>query len=84
MGCGQNPRYDSKIIRGTAAGVVTTDWILANYDGTKPSGGSEDPVKIRIFLIDAYQAWGTEYALLGGGKDDPVAQTLISTYINAY
>ena len=60
---------DSKIIRGIAAGIVTAEWILANYDGTKPSGGIGDPTKIRNFLIDTYQTWSTEYTLLGGDKD---------------
>jgi len=60
---------DSKISRGIAAGIITTDWILANYDGTKPSGGSDNQTRIRNFLIDAYETWGTEYALLGGNKD---------------
>jgi hypothetical protein len=43
----------SKAARGIAAGVVTTDWIVANYDGTKPSGGSDNANRIRNFLIDA-------------------------------
>ena len=60
---------DSKTIRGIPAGIVTTSWILANYDGSKPSGGSDDATRFRNFLIDAYQTWGTEYALLGGDKD---------------
>ncbi len=60
---------DSKTIRGIPAGIVTTDWILATYDGTKPSGGSDDATRIRNFMIDAYQTWATEYALLGGNKD---------------
>jgi len=60
---------DSKIVRGISAGVVTTDWILANYDGTRPDGGTDNATKIRNFLIDAYQTWGTEYALLAGDKD---------------
>jgi hypothetical protein len=60
---------DSKIVRGITAGIVTTEWIYANYDGTKPSGGSDNQTKIRNFLIDAYQTWGTEYALLAGDKD---------------
>jgi len=60
---------DAKISRGIPAGIVTTDWILANYDGTKPSGGSDNATKIRNFLIDAYQTWATEYALLGGNRD---------------
>ena len=54
---------DSKIARGISAGIVNTEWIYANYTGT------DNPEKVRNFLIDAYQAWGTEYALLGGDKD---------------
>ena len=60
---------DSKTARGISAGIVTTDWIYANYDGTRPAGGSDNQTRIRNFLIDAYQTWGTEYALLGGDKD---------------
>jgi hypothetical protein len=54
---------DSKIARGITAGIVTTEWIYLNYLGT------DDADKVRNFLIDAYQTWGTEYALLGGNKD---------------
>ncbi len=60
---------DSKISRGIPAGIVTTDWICANYDGSKPSGGSDDATRIRNFLIDAYQVWDSEYALLAGTED---------------
>ena len=60
---------DSKIARGISAGIVTTEWIYANYDGTRPSGGADNATRIRNFLIDAYQTWGTEYTLLGGDKD---------------
>ena len=56
-------------LSGITAGIVATDWILANYDGTKPGGGADDATRIRNFLMDAYQTWGTEYALLGGNKD---------------
>ena len=60
---------DSKIARGISAGIVTTEWIYANYDGTKPAGGTDNATRIRNFLIDAYETWATEYALLGGDKD---------------
>ena len=60
---------DSKIARGITAGIVTTEWIIANYDGTRPDGGTDNATRIRNFLIDAYQTWGTEYALLAGNKD---------------
>ncbi|MBN2445916.1 MAG: hypothetical protein JXO22_04285, partial [Phycisphaerae bacterium] len=39
----------------------------AHYDGARPAGGQDDPTRIRNFLIDAYQSWGTRYALLAGG-----------------
>ncbi len=57
---------DAKIACGMTATIVTTQWIYTNYDGTKPSGGSDNQTRIRNFLIDAYQSWGTEYVLLGG------------------
>jgi hypothetical protein len=57
---------DAKIASGVSATIVTTEWIYANYNGTKPSGGSDNQTRIRNFLIDAYQEWGTEYVLLGG------------------
>jgi hypothetical protein len=70
---------DSKIARGISAGIVATDWIYANYDGTKPSGGSDNQTRIRNFLIDAYETWDTEYALLGGDKDIIPPRWLIDT-----
>jgi hypothetical protein len=57
---------DAKIAKGMTATIVTTEWIYANYAGTKPSGGSDNQTQIRNFLIDAYQNWGTQYVLLGG------------------
>lgn len=57
---------DAKIARGLSAGVVTSEWIYARYDGTRPDGGEDDPTRLRNFLIDAYQVWGTRYALLAG------------------
>ena len=57
---------DAKTSGGVSATIVTTEWIYANYDGTRPDGGSDNQTRIRNFLIDAYQTWGTEYVLLGG------------------
>jgi hypothetical protein len=56
----------ARTAQGLPATIVTTEWIYANYDGTKPSGGSDNQTRIRNFLIDAYQNWGTQYVLLGG------------------
>jgi len=57
---------DARIAQGISATIVTTEWIYANYNGTRPDGGSDNQTRIRNFLIDAYQSWGTEYVLLGG------------------
>jgi len=60
---------DKRTAEGLASTIVTTEWIYGTYDGTRPDGGTDNPTKIRNFLIDAYENWGTEYALLGGGID---------------
>jgi len=58
-----------KINRGISATVVTTSWIYANYSGTRPDGGSDNQTRIRNFIVDAYNNWGTEYVLLGGDDE---------------
>lgn len=57
---------DAKTAQGITATIVTTEWIYANYDGTRPDGGTDNQTRIRNFLIDAYHDWDTEYVLLGG------------------
>ena len=59
----------AKQARGIETTIVTTEWIYANYDGTRPDGGTDNQTRIRNFIIDAYQTWGTEYVLLGGDGD---------------
>ena len=54
------PLADWKNTRGVNATVVTIENIRNNYDG------SDTQDKIRNFIIDAYNNWGIEYALLGG------------------
>ncbi len=58
-----------KIPRGTSATIVTTEWIYANYDGTRPDGSVDNQTRIRNFIIDAYNNWETTYVLLGGDGD---------------
>ncbi|MGA2671012.1 MAG: C25 family cysteine peptidase [Dehalococcoidia bacterium] len=60
---------DEKISRGITATIVTTEWIYANYSGTRPDGGVDNQTKIRNFIIDANGNWGTKYVLLGGDGD---------------
>ncbi len=54
---------DWKTRKGVPATVVTVSYIAANYTGT------DTQTKIRNFIIDAYQTWGTNYVLLGGSGD---------------
>lgn len=58
---------DNKIARGVSATIISTEWIYANYTGTRPDGGTDDQTKIREFIQDAYATWGTEYVLLAAG-----------------
>ncbi len=55
---------DLKNEQGYKAKIVLVSDITSNYTG------DDTQMKIRNFIIDAYQNWGTEYVLLGG--DDEV------------
>ena len=50
--------------KGIPSKVVKVSWITSNYSGY------DTPEKIRNFIIDAYNTWGTRYILLGGQGDD--------------
>jgi hypothetical protein len=54
------PLCDWKFKKGLSAKIVTTSWIYSNYSGT------DAPEKIRNFIRDAHQNWGTLWVLLGG------------------
>ncbi len=54
---------DWKTKKGVPAEIVTTDWIYANYSGY------DDAEKVRNFIKDAYQNWGTIWVLLGGDSN---------------
>jgi PKD repeat protein len=58
-----------KTAGGTATTIVTTEWIYANYSGTRPDGGTDNQTRIRNFIIDAYNTWGTHWVLLAGDAD---------------
>ncbi|NIO02233.1 MAG: T9SS type A sorting domain-containing protein [Candidatus Latescibacteria bacterium] len=58
------PLADWKSKKGLSAEIVTTSWIYANYSGV------DNAAKVRNFITDAYQNWGTVWILLGG--DTPV------------
>jgi len=54
------PLADWKTKKGVPATIVTTDWIYANCSGF------DNAEKVRNFIKDAYQNWGTIWVLLGG------------------
>ncbi|OYD15062.1 hypothetical protein CH330_06755 [candidate division WOR-3 bacterium JGI_Cruoil_03_51_56] len=54
---------DWKTLKGTPGTVVLIPWIESNYPGY------DTQEKIRNFIIDAHQTWGTMYVLLGGQGD---------------
>jgi len=54
---------DWKTQKGYPATVVTVSWINSYYSGYDLAE------KVRNFIIDAYNNWGTIYVLLGGSGD---------------
>ena len=58
------PLADWKTKKGVPATIVTTSWIYnsGGYSGT-------DVQKIKAFVQDVYNTWGTTYVLLGGDTD---------------
>jgi predicted outer membrane repeat protein len=64
-----DPLAQYRRAHGVSSTVVTTEFIDANYDGTRPDGDDDDQTRIRNFIIDAHQTWGTEYVLLGGDRN---------------
>lgn len=53
-----------------AAREITTEYIYANYSGTKPNGGTDNQTRIRNCILDYVNNHGTLYVVLGG--DDSV------------
>ena len=54
------PLADWKTQKGVPAKIVTTQWIYSHYTGY------DNAEKVRNFIKDAYQSWGTLWVLLGG------------------
>lgn len=65
---------DWKTARGIPARVVTLSWILSRY-----TVGVDEQEKIRAFLRDAYERWGTRWVLLGG--DSGILPTRICRFL---
>jgi len=63
-----------KTLKGVPATTVLLSYITANYSGY------DTQEKIRNFIKDAYQNWGTRYVLLGGSADHKTSgQNIIPT-----
>ncbi|MFB3909103.1 MAG: C25 family cysteine peptidase [Candidatus Eisenbacteria bacterium] len=61
-GCAPLVAFESA--RGHKAAIFLMSWIVANYTGV------DDQAKIREFVKDAYQTWGSDYLLLVGDARD--------------
>lgn len=62
------PWAEWKRQKGLDAGIVTMEWIKANYAGDEISGIYDDAGKLRQFLYESYLD-GAVYALLAGDPD---------------
>jgi hypothetical protein len=52
--------------RGLRTYIASTEEIYSGYGGNE---GNDDPAaRVRQFIIDAYENWGTDYVLLGGDE----------------
>jgi len=70
---------DWKTTTGIPAVVRTVSWIRTNYTGV------DTQERIRNFIIDAYQKWGTDWVLLGGDNEIvPAREVTAATPPNAF
>jgi hypothetical protein len=59
---------EAKLDEGVSATLVTSEYIDAHY--SSPHAGEDDAAgRLRAFLADAYDQWGTRWVLLGGDTD---------------
>lgn len=63
------PLCEWKTRKGVPATTVLVSWITGNYTGP------DDPARIRNFIADAYESWGTTWVLLGGDTSIVPART---------
>ena len=68
---------DWKTQKGVPAVVRTIEWIYNNYSGV------DQAEKVRNFIIDSYEEWGTQFFMLGGDSDVvPIRCAWISPFIS--
>jgi hypothetical protein len=58
------PLVDWHMMKGLRDTIITTSYIYANYSG------SNNQERVRNFIIDAHQNWGTVYFLIAGEHSD--------------
>lgn len=65
------PLIQQKLLRAISARIVTTEYIYANYIGMEPVAAvrGDNADRIRQFIKDAYNIWGTRWVLLGGDTE---------------
>ncbi|MCK4410414.1 MAG: hypothetical protein KAW67_10020, partial [Candidatus Eisenbacteria sp.] len=70
---------DWKTKKGVPTVIRTVSWIDANY-----SGGTDLTERIRFFIQDAYESWGTTFILLGGDTSTVPVRRVWSNYYGGW
>jgi hypothetical protein len=70
-----NDLVEWKTKKGVPTVIRTVAWIEDNYPG-----GCDTTERIRAFIKDAYESWGTTFFLLGGDTNIVPARRVLSAY----
>jgi hypothetical protein len=73
------PLANWKIRKGVPTVIRTVSWIEANYPG-----GTDLSERVRFFIQDAYESWGTTFVLLGGDTGVVPARFVWSAYYGGW
>lgn len=66
---------------GQPADLIQLEWVLANYgQGTGGTPQTDDPEKVRLFIVEAYENYGIEYVLLVGDLEQMPTRMFRSCY----
>ncbi|HYW69061.1 MAG TPA: C25 family cysteine peptidase, partial [bacterium] len=73
------PLADWKTKKGIPTVIRTVSWIEDNYEG-----GVDTTERIRFFIQDAYESWGTTYVLIGGDTNIVPIRYVWSSYLGGW
>lgn len=76
------PLVDRRSAQGKPGTLLTTEWIYANYDDTRPDGGQDNQTSIRNCIKDYYFNHGTVWVALGGDDNIIPIRYVLGTDMN--